>query len=105
MSNLRIPRRSLNSVTQDLAPLMTIEDDEVDEGIGRPSTSSPASCPPVRYADSSTVQLTDSAFALKEKPRVSPYFKWAFGFLLIVAGVVLNTATPIYTVRVYFCDD
>ena len=42
MAGVQIARRSLNSVTQDLAPLMTIEDDDADEGVvfGRPSSSS-----------------------------------------------------------------
>ena len=62
MSNSRILRRPLNSVTQDLTPL--IEDVETDEAISRPSTSSPASCPPICDADSSVELTADSSVEL-----------------------------------------
>ena len=131
MAGIGIPRRSLNSVSQDLAPLMTIEDDD-DEGVirARPSTStlsshqadaSPASraalishdpispvtfspATPSDYPDryhaqnSSSLGDSDATVVKKETPRANPCLKWTFGFFLIVAGVVLNCSTPIYTV-------
>ena len=97
---MQISRRSLNSVTQDLAPLMTIEDDEADEGVvfGRPSSSSQASSKLVCYQNSSTLVTTMPTSFKDATPKASSFLKWIIGLSLIIAAVILNVSTPIYTV-------
>ena len=97
MEGVRVSRRSLNSVSQDLAPLMTIEDDDVDEGVIliRPANA-PTSSPP--ELNESSVVLSKSSSVKKAVSRGSTCLRWTLGALLILSGVALNVSIPIYTV-------
>ena len=103
MAGVQIARRSLNSVTQDLAPLMTIEDDDADEGVvfGRPSSSSQASSKLVCYQNSSSLVTTMPTPFKDAVPKASSRLKWILGSSLIISAVILNVSTPIYTVRAF----